>query len=201
MVWNRQALFAGGWRVKGSTARSIAFAAGVVIALLFADTALAQSKAKAPVLDVPLKQFIGAMTPLTGHPARALDGQIIVITFFASWCPPCRPEFGHLNEVRQAFPEDDVAILAINLFEDFFRKGKAQRMARFLNATRPDFPVLRADDDAAVETRFGGVDRIPTVYIFDRQGKPAYTFIHQDGAEKTHATAVELTAALRKIIE
>lgn len=160
---------------------------------------MAQSKARAPVLDSSLKQFIAEMNPLSGQPAGTLDGKVVVVTFFASWCPPCRPEFGHLNEVRKAFPEDDVTILAVNLFEDFFRKGMERRMARFLNATRPDFPVLRAMDDALVEMKFGGVDRIPTVYVFDRQGKPAYTFIHQDGAEKTHATAVELTAALNRI--
>lgn len=169
--------------------------------VLFAGMANAQSKAQAPMLDGPLKQFIAEMTPLAGQPSETLEGKVVVVTFFASWCPPCRPEFGHLNEVRQAFPEDQVTILAINLFEDFFRKGMERRMARFLNATRPDFPVLRADDDGMVEVKFGGVDRIPTVYVFDQQGKPAFTFIHQDGATKTHATAEELTAALRKIIQ
>lgn len=171
----------------------------LAVVLLAWSPAYAQSKAKAPPLDRELKQFIAGMTLLAGEKPASLDDKIVVVTFFASWCPPCRPEFGHLNEVRQAFPKEDVVILAINLFEDFFKKGQKRRMMRFLSATRPEFSVLRAEDDHAVETKFGGVDRIPTVFIFDRTGKPIFTFIHQVDAEKTHATAEEVTAALRKI--
>jgi thiol-disulfide isomerase/thioredoxin len=164
------------------------------------DPSAAQSNAKPPLLDAPLKQFIASMTPLSDRQLGPLDGKAVVVTFFASWCPPCRPEFGHLNEVRQTFPEKEVAIMAINLFEGFFPNGAKRRMARFLNATGPNFPVLRAASDASVEPNFGGVDRIPTVYIFDPDGKPAYSFIHQVDAAKTHATAQEVIAALRKIV-
>ena len=172
----------------------------VFVLFLVPGSAMAQSQAKAPPLDTSLKQFIGKMTPLTDRRLGPLDDRVVVVTFFASWCPPCRPEFGHLNEVRRTFAAQDVTILAINLFEDFFEKGKARRMTRFLDAIKPAFAVLRAADDRQVEIKFGGVDRIPTVYVFDRRGKPAFTFIHQVDATKTHATSTELTQVLRNIL-
>jgi len=171
----------------------------LLVLLLLAQPVAAQSTVKAPLLDAGLKRFIGAMTPLTDRLPGSLDDRVVVVTFFASWCPPCRPEFGHLKDVRQAFAEKDVTFLAINLFEDFFKKGKQRRMMRFLDATKPSFAVLRAMDDDQIEKRFGGVDRIPTVFIFDRSGHPVFTFIHQVDAKKTHATAEELTVVLRQL--
>lgn len=93
-----------------------------------------------------------------------------------------------------------MTILAVNLFEDFFKKGMKRRMARFLDATKPSFAILHSAKDSEIEKRFGGVDRIPTVYIFDRTGKPVFTFIHQVNAKKTHATSEELTATFRRLV-
>lgn len=172
----------------------------VMAYLLLPAAAMAQSTAKAPPLDDSLRAFIAAMNPLTERRPGALERRVVVVTFFASWCPPCRPEFGYLNEVRRTFPEREVAILAINLFEDFFSKDRAARMARFLDRTKPEFAVLQGPRDPEIEARFGGVDRIPTVYVYDRAGEPAYTFIHQAGAEKTHATAAELIPVLQGLV-
>ena len=93
-----------------------------------------------------------------------------------------------------------MTILAVNLFEDFFKKGMKRRMARFLDATKPSFAILHSAKDSEIEKRFGGVDRIPTVYIFERTGKPVFIFIYQVNAKHTHATAEELTAALRRLV-
>jgi len=154
----------------------------------------ARSPAKAPPLDAAVTNAIQTMTVINDRKLPILQGRGLVIAFFASWCPPCRPEFGELNKLRRMFSTDEVNIVAINLFEDYFADKNGVRMKRFLGNTQPEFAVLQAKNDIAIRQTFGDVDRIPTVYVYDRTGNPVYTFIHQEGASKMHVTAKEIAS-------
>jgi len=145
-------------------------------------------------------QAISAMTPLTAAAVPSIKGKPIVVSFFASWCPPCTDEFRQLNRLRARFPEPDLTILALNIFEGHFEKNRAHRMKRFLNRTAPTFPILAGMDDDALSALFGGVERIPSVYVFDKHGKPAFSFIHALNATKRHATFEELEKAVAPLV-
>ena len=123
-----------------------------------------------------------------------LADRVVVIGFFASWCPPCRPEFETLNAIREEFAHDDVEVLAVNIFEDHFKKDLETRLASFLITTAPAFKVV--GEGERVAELFGPVTRIPTTFVFARDGRPAMHFIHKQGASKTHATLDELRAAV-----
>ncbi len=47
---------------------------------------------------------------------------------------------------------------------------------------------------------FGDVTRIPTLLVFDRNGRPSFHFIHEEGAKKTHAGLSEITAAVERVM-
>ncbi len=135
--------------------------------------------------------------PVTGSPALPLpiDGPVVV-TFFASWCPPCTDEFRHLNTLAQSEALTDASILGINLFEDFGGQKNPARMARFLKSTQPQFPLIAGTEDMRIG--FGPIDRIPTVIVFDASGREVWRFVHARGAEKTHVTYDELAKALER---
>jgi thiol-disulfide isomerase/thioredoxin len=123
-----------------------------------------------------------------------LVDRVVVIGFFASWCPPCRPEFDTLNALQREFAGEDVEILAVNIFEDHFKRDAEARLASFLIKTSPLFKVV--GEGERVAELFGPVTRIPTTIVFARDGRPAMHFIHHQGADKTHASLDELRAAV-----
>ena len=115
------------------------------------------------------------------------------MTFFASWCPPCRKEFQVLNTLRNVFSPDDLTIIAVNVFEDF-NDNDETRLTRFLEDTTPEFHVVKGTEET--KRQFGNVNRIPTLFVFDRHGQPAMHFVHHQAASKSTAELDELRDAI-----
>lgn len=139
------------------------------------------------LLSLPVRHGV----PLIGD---ALAERVVVLAFFASWCPPCHPEMDHLKAIDSRYRAQGVRVLAVNIFEDFGGGDDRKRLDRFLEAKDPDFPVLAEGERVAA--RFGPVERIPTLFVFAPDGTPALHFVHARGAEKTHAGYVEIAAAV-----
>ena len=160
--------------------------------------ALAAGAARAaPVLDADGR---AALTQLPRIQGAALDesdlqGRAVVVAFFASWCPPCHPEFEHLAAAHAAFAGDDLTIVAINVFEDWGGLGGTDPLAGFLARHQPPFFVVRGDD--GLRARFGGVSRIPTLFVFASDGAAVLHFVHEQGAEQQLVDRETLFAAIR----
>ena len=71
-------------------------------------------------LSSGLKAKLSALPHLTGETLTAADlaGKITIVSFFASWCPPCNAEFRHLAELREHYG-DTLTIVSVNVFEDY----------------------------------------------------------------------------------
>ena len=124
-----------------------------------------------------------------------LEDRVVVVNFFASWCPPCHPEFDYLKQSRRGTTvASGVTVISINIFEDFFGVDGGLRLRGFLAGKAPAFPVL--GDGEAVAQLFGDVTRIPTLLVFARDGRPGLHFVHGEGAKKTHAGLEEIIAAV-----
>ncbi len=174
------------------------FAACLVVLALGAAGTEAHAAGGVRLTDA-LKQELAGLPHLRGKPLTAgtLDRKIVVVTFFASWCPPCVEEFGHLNKVYADYRDAGVEFIAVNLFEDFGGSSNRVRLTRFLDRFDPAYAVVTGTD--AVSEAFGTVTRIPTLFVFDRTGRPAFTFVHERGAEKMYLRADELAAVIAKL--
>ena len=145
------------------------------------------------------RDLLLAAAPVTGEGLAqgALSGRPVIVTFFASWCPPCKHEFEALNKVRWRYPDDLLTIVAVNAFEAWGGKENPARMARFLKQTDPAFPVIKGSDE--ILRVYGNIERIPTLILFDAEGREVWRFVHEQGAAKMSATSEEILAALSRL--
>ena len=172
---------------------------GSTLALPFGASAVS-ALAASPVLDAGLRDRIAALPLIRGDAfgPEDLSDRIVVASFFASWCPPCRPEMAHLNQIVSETDPAQLLVVGLNLFEHFGGRTGDEALHRFLDETGPQFPIVRGD--RSVADAFGGVDRIPTLYVFDPSGRLSTHFVHRRGSAKTHLELDELRAAIAPMI-
>lgn len=115
-------------------------------------------------------------------------GQVVVINFWATWCPPCRREMPALSRMAFAVSEDDVVTLTVNIGEDF------ETIFGFTGSLDmdADFPFLL--DTHAVTLKSWDIKGLPTTYIIDKDGRLAYRAV--GGREFDHPKILETPKSL-----
>lgn len=148
-------------------------------------------------LDDDTVKAIYALEQLDGAPLPgSLAGRVVVVTFFASWCPPCHVEFRQLEKIHAAYGDQGVTVIAFNIFEATGRfDDGGERLIGFLDRYQPDYPILLANK--RIQKLFGDVRRIPTVTVFGRDGRVRLHFIHERGSEQMNPDFETLHAAVR----
>jgi len=159
-----------GWR-RHLTVDNIFFAAMVlVIAFLLARRQgffLAS-----PSIQVGAQAERGAVAPdfalpgLDGAAFRLSDyrGKVVLLNFWATWCPPCRAEMPSMEKLYQVYRDRGLVILAVS----GDRGGKAV-VESFVQERGVTFPIL-LDPANEVFAQYG-VRGLPTSYLLDRQGR------------------------------
>jgi peroxiredoxin len=93
---------------------------------------------------------------------RDLRGKVVLVNFWATWCPPCRKEMPDLDALYQKFKDQGLVILAIS-DED------ATKVKPFLAERPVTYPIL-LDPGRKVNDVFH-IDGIPKSFVYDREGK------------------------------
>ena len=128
-----------------------------------------------------------AFTDLAGKPVASGDlaGRVVIVDFWATWCPPCRGTFAWLGKVKQKYG-DRVVVLALAVESD---EAEVRTLAATLN-----LPLRWGMRTPALLRSFGDVSAVPTLLMFDRQGKHAGAYYGSN--PQIHAEADKKLAAL-----
>ncbi len=93
---------------------------------------------------------------------RQLKGKVVLVNFWATWCPPCRKEMPDLNTLYQRFKDQGFVILAIS-------DEEAGKVKPFIAERNISYPVM-LDPGRKVNELFQ-VEGIPKSFVYDREGK------------------------------
>ncbi len=89
-------------------------------------------------------------------------GKVVVLDFWATWCPPCRREIPDFIALQKQYGTEGLQIVGIALDEP-------EKVQAFARQNGMNYPVLLGTDDVAM--RYGGIEGIPTTFIIDRGGR------------------------------
>jgi thiol-disulfide isomerase/thioredoxin len=137
----------------------------LVVLTLFCASSVAFASAEDATEDVPVFPNF-AFTSIDG--SKQLDvesfrGQPLLMTFWASWCGPCRKELPELQKLSAELADDGLALVAINVDQS------AVVGARFLKKYNLDIPTYRIDQKTAMML---GLQSLPTNMLLDPEGRP-----------------------------
>jgi thiol-disulfide isomerase/thioredoxin len=89
-------------------------------------------------------------------------GKVVVMDFWATWCPPCRESVGELKELTRKYPSDKVVVLSVSADKD------DAKWREFVEKKNMDWLQYRDADDHVLKLM--GIHAFPTYIVIDSEG-------------------------------
>ena len=130
------------------------------------DPQFAMAMKKLEENDAAIEHADFTLTDLEGKSwtLQSLHGKVVLVNFWATWCPPCRKEMPDLDALYRKFKDKGLVVLAIS-------DEEMAKVKPFLAERSLGFPIL-LDPGRKINDLFH-VDGIPKTFIYDREGKLA----------------------------
>ena len=128
----------------------------------FVESRPVQPNSTAPDFSMPWygKEGNGRLTELRG--------KVVLVNFWASWCPPCKGELPDLIALHNDYEDRGFAVLGVII------NSHPQEVGQVISRYNVSYPSVTANEMLA---RYWQVESIPTTYILDRDGVVRYRYI------------------------
>ncbi|RMG58086.1 MAG: TlpA family protein disulfide reductase [Gammaproteobacteria bacterium] len=188
-----------GVRSLGMKATLLVAAIMAVVALLWirsmdlTDTSKSSASAlddpavNAPVIGRPRPDF--SLPDLDGqqHGIGEWDGKVVLLNFWATWCPPCQKEIPDFMQVRKELGDRGFEVVGVAI-------DQHDAVADYVDGLGIPYPILQGEADAAeVARRYGNsLGGLPYSVIIDREGRIRYARARPLNAEQLRALVAPL---------
>jgi len=131
----------------------------ILTALLLFPTVSAVAQSSPPPASLRLKNIHGRWVNLADY-----RGKVVLINFWATWCPPCRQEIPDLIKMQRQYRNKGLQIVGIT-----YPPQKIPEVRRFARKLGMNYPV--AIGTKASKARFTSTETLPVTVVIDRNGK------------------------------
>jgi len=139
---------------------------------------VAEKKAVEPVKtpgSVGTKAADFNLTDLKGKPVSLKDyeGKVILLNFWATWCPPCKAEIPDFIQMYEKYKSRDLVIIGISGFRD-----NVKQVEKYVETAQINYPVFYAEDKqkSTLIPNYGNFQGIPTTFLIDKKGTIQYVW-------------------------
>ncbi|MEO0076763.1 MAG: TlpA disulfide reductase family protein [candidate division WOR-3 bacterium] len=131
----------------------------LILFFLYCGRPSTQHKQTAKLTDFTLEEINGSKIKLS-----ELKGKVVLVDFWATWCPPCRTAIPHLERIYTDYKTQGLIVLGISLDQD------KEQIKTFLKNNPISYSILFGDKQIANNYQ---VEAIPTLILFDKKGNMA----------------------------
>ena len=95
---------------------------------------------------------------------RAYRGKVVLINFWATWCPPCRAEMPDLVKLQRDYARQGLQVIGIT-----YPPEEKTRVRRFARSLKVNYPIILGTSQ--IKARFTAEETLPLTVVIDRDGK------------------------------
>jgi peroxiredoxin len=156
------------------------FAAGIgLYFILFQTAATDTTPTKTGIIGKPRPEFSLQDTSNNLHNIKEWDGKVILLNFWATWCPPCRREIPAFIDLYDKYRDKGFIIVGMAL-------DSKQNAIDFVDPMGINYPILIGEQEGIALTQQYGNDLgvLPYSVIIDRHGIVRHTVRHELSQEQ-----------------
>lgn len=117
-------------------------------------------------LNAPAENFAYRLVETDAQEELAsLEGKVVLLNFWATWCPPCLEEIPHLNRLQETYGDDGLVVLALS------DEDRADLQTSEIEAALETVSGYVPDPAALPQPFLRTLEVRPTSYVIDRQGR------------------------------